>query len=400
MPAVGLEPDYWVAMSDARAAPGAMAGASGPYASTLPARLGDLVLDLPADLATDAEDAAAALAGFDKHARHRLGGDSPALAPMSECLLRTEAAVSSQLANLPADARQVALAALGPSTSGHALAVAAHARTLRTALRLADDLDEQTVLALHLELLGSRPGWEGRAGRYRDQLAWVGGSSVTPRGAAYVGPKSPLVPSAMRDLTAFVQREDLPVVAHAAIAHAQLETIRPFASGNARTARALVHAMLRAKGVVRATTAPLSAGLVVGAAGHADALVAYRAGDARPVVERFAAAARFAAHSGADLVDRLTDQLDAGHQQLTAAPRRPEAETWRVLPLLLAQPVVTVRSVQDHLGLSPATAQRALGQLAEVGVVTGRTGLTRDRVWQHDGILAVLDAWAANLRRG
>lgn len=377
-----------------------MASASGSYESTVPAVISDLLLDLPAALAADAEEAAFELARFDEHARIRLGSDSPALGPMSAILLRTESASSSQIENLTAGARQLALAEIGQSTSENAAVVSANVRTMQAALRLAGHLDEQAILAMHLELLSPQPGWEQHAGRYRDQLVWVGSSGITPRGAAHVGPQPELVPAAMRDLASFMQRDDLQIVAHAAVTHAQFETIHPFSDGNGRTGRALVHAMVRGKGLVTSTTAPVSAGLLVNTSGYTDALGAFRAGDARPIIERFSEASRFAARTGADLVDRLAEQIDAGREALLAARLRPQAVGWRVLPQLVAQPVLNARYLTDRFEMSAPTAQRALAQLTDAGVLTERTGLKRNRVWQHTGILTVLDAYAASLRRG
>jgi Fic family protein len=376
-----------------------MAAASGFYESTVPAAISGVMIDLPADLAADAEEAAAELARFDEHARARLGSGSPALGPMSAILLRTESASSSQIENLTAGARQLALAEIGQSTSPNAEIVTANVRTMEAALRLADHLDERAILEMHRELLRAQHGWQDHAGRYRDQLVWVGASAITPRGAAHVGPKAELVPAAMEDLTAFVQREDMQVIAHAAIAHAQFETIHPFSDGNGRTGRALVHAMVRAKGLVTSTTAPISAGLLINTSGYTDALGAYRAGDARPIVERFSEASRFAAHSGSTLVDQLAEQIDEGHQALSRAKLRSQAVAWRVLPHLIAQPVINARYLEDRFHMKPPTAQRALAQLCDAGVLTERTGLKRDRVWQHSGILTVLDTYAAGLRR-
>ena len=45
------------------------------------------------------------------------------------------------------------------------------------------------------------------------------------------------------------------------------------------------------------------------------------------------------------------------------------------------------------------TAQNALAQLADAGVLIERTGLRRNRVWEHTGILAVLDQYAQGLLR-
>jgi Fic family protein len=203
----------------------------------------------------------------------------------------------------------------------------------------------------------------------------------------------------MADLARFVAREDLPIVVHAAIAHAQFETIHPFADGNGRTGRALVHAMVRGKGLVTSTTAPISAGLLTNTGGYVEALTAYRSGDARPIIERFAEASRFATHSGSVLVDELAAQVDEAREKLAAVRLRPQALAWKVLPRLIAQPVVNARYLQDRLGMNAVTAQRTLAQLTEAGVLHERTGMKRNRVWQHTGILTVLDAYAASLRR-
>lgn len=388
-----------MADNDATASRSAMATASGPYFPTAPATIARLQVDLPTDLAADAEEAAFELTRFDTHARARLGGGSPSLGPMNAILLRTESASSSQIENLTAGARQLALAEIGQSTSDNAEMVAANVRTMEAALRLADHLDEEAILAMHRELLHRQPGWTEHAGRYRDRLVWVGTSSITPRGAAHVGPQAELVPAGIADLVRFVQRQDLQVVAQAAIAHAQFETIHPFSDGNGRIGRALVHAMIRARGLVRSTTAPISAGLLINTTGYTDALGAFRTGDARPIIERFSEASRFAARSGSQLVDDLAVQIDEGSEALRTAKLRPQAVAWRVLPHLVAQPVVNARYLTDHFRMSPQTAQRALAQLSEAGVLTERTGLKRDRVWQHTGILTVLDSYAAGLRR-
>lgn len=399
VPPVGHDEHHWQAENNGTASRAAMAAASGFYESTVPAQIADLTIDLPAVLAADAEEAAAELSRFDEHARARLGSGSPALGPMSAILLRTESASSSQIENLTAGARQLALAEIGQSTSDNAAIVTANVRTMEAALRLADDLDEQAILAMHRELLSAQPGWSDHAGRYREQLVWVGSSSITPRGAAHVGPQAELVPGAMRDLTAFVRRQDMQVVAQAAIAHAQFETIHPFTDGNGRTGRALVHAMVRAKGLVKNTTAPISAGLLINTTGYTDALGAYRAGDARPIIERFSEASRFAARSGANLVDQLAWQIDEAERALRSNKLRPQAVAWKVLPHLVAQPVLNARYLEHRFGIAAPTAQRALSQLTEAEVLVERTGLKRNRIWQHSGILAVLDAYAAQLRR-
>lgn len=397
MEPVTVQTHRWLAENDGMASRSQLASASGPYESTVPATISGLSPVLPSDLAADVEEAASALSRFDSYAAAKLGVDSPALGPMSSILLRTESASSSQIENLTVGARQLAMAELGQSTSENAKAVVANVRAMEAALDLADKLDQHAILAMHRALMLGQRGWEDHAGAYRDELVWVGTSRITPRGASHVAPQADQVPSAMADLVTFLRRDDLPVLVQASVAHAQFETIHPFSDGNGRTGRALVHALLRGKGVMRHTTAPVSAGLLTDTEAYVDALTAYRRGDARPIVEQFTAASRFAATTGATLVDDLAAQIDDARARL--AGLRPQAAAWSVVPHLVAHPVMNSRFLTERLGLNDTTAQRALRQLGEAGVLVERTGLHRNRVWVHAGVLGVLDAYGQQLRR-
>lgn len=395
VPAVGRRPGTWRVPEDGLTSRAARARGTGAYEATVPAPLADLALALPSDLAADVADAEAALVAFDAHSAAVLGPDSQAIGPMSSVLLRTESASSSQIEDLTVGARQLALAELEESSSTNALTVVANVRTMEAALRLADRLDLDAILQMHAELMASPQAPDG--GRLREQLVWVGRSGASPRGAAHIAPEAEDVPAALADLVAFIGREDLPVLVHAAIAHAQFETIHPFTDGNGRTGRALVHAMIHGKGLVTRTTAPVSAGLLTDLEGYVASLESFRAGDARPVVEEFARAARYAAATGGTLVDDLAEQLEVSREQLGGLRRH--AFAFRLLPLLVGQPIVNAAFVREALGTSAMTAQRALAQLTEAGVLTERTGRSRGRVWQHTGILAVLDEYAEAVRR-
>jgi Fic family protein len=397
VPPIGYEEHHWLAESDGMSTRAQVAAGSGTYASAVPAVIADCRPPIPADLAADVEEAATALAGLDSYAAATLGVDDPALGPMSSILLRTESTSSSQIENLTVGARQLALAEVDQSTSANAAVVVGNVRAMEAALALADDLDEDAVLTMQRALLAAQPGWEQHAGRYRDGLVWVGVSGISPLGAAFVAPQPELVPGAMADLLRFTAREDLPVLVQAAVAHAQFETIHPFADGNGRTGRALVHALLRGKGVMTRTTAPVSAGLLTDTEAYVRALTAYRAGDARPIVEQLTRAARYAAATARRLVDDLAGEIAGAHELLSGL--RPQAAGWRVVPELVAHPVLTSRFLVERLGMNPVTAQRALAQLTDAGVLVERSGRRRNRVWVHEGVLTVLDAYAARIRR-
>lgn len=397
VPAFGYVDEYWIADTDGMTSRSARSVASGPYRSTVPPTIATWTPHIPADLSANIEEASAALGRFDEYAAKVLGTTSPTLGPMRSILLRTESASSSQIEDLTVGPRQLALAEIDQSSSSNARTVVANVRAMEAALALADRLDAAAVLEMHRALLSGQRGWEDHAGHWRDQLVWIGTSAISPRGASHVAPEASLVPAAMEDLVTFVRRDDLPVLLQAAVAHAHFETVHPFVDGNGRTGRAMIHSIFRAKGIVTATTAPVSAGLLTQTEQYFAALTAYRDGDAQPIVERLADAARFAASSGSRLVDDLAAQVDASRAQLGGLRR--QAVAWRVVPHLVSHPVVNARFLADHLGMKGQTAQNALVQLTDAGVLIERTGLRRNRVWEHTGILTVLDQYAQGLLR-
>lgn len=402
MPPVHWETRYWrpPAARAGFASHAAIARQTGDYRSAITADIADWAAPIGTELAADLDDATRSLAAFDDHAAMRLGADDDqALAPMAAILLRTESASSSQIEHLTTSARQIALAEIDEGDRSNALEVAGNVRAMEAALRLAERLDVAAILDMHRELMVAQRSMSEHAGRFREELVWIGGKdSIGPRGADYVAPQHELVPGAVEDLVRFIAREDVPPLVQAAIAHAQFETIHPFADGNGRIGRALVHAMLRAKGVTRRQTVPISAGLLVDVDAYFAALCAYRDGDAEPIVRRFAAAARYAATTGRGLVDGLADALEASRERM--AGLRADAAAWRLLPRLIGQPVVNSRYVKRALGINDTAAQRAIDALVERGVLTERTGRSRNRVYQHLAVLDELDAYAEQLRRG
>ncbi|MBX3193855.1 MAG: Fic family protein [Microbacteriaceae bacterium] len=397
IPPVGRARAFWAVPDDSPASRADRERFTGSYESAIPAPIADLGLFIPASLAADVDEATAAIRDLDGYAQQRLGPESAAAGPMSAILLRTESASSSQIENLTVGARQLALAELEESRSENARLVVSNVHAMEAALRLANRLDADSILEMHRVLMQYARGWEEHAGRFRDELVWVGTSGVGPVGAVHVAPQAELVPAAIDDLVRFVAREDIPPIIQAAVAHAQFETIHPFGDGNGRTGRALVHALLRGKGMTRSTTIPVSAGLLTDTQRYFDALTAFREGDAAPIIERLAFASRYASISGRRLIDELDAVLiDA---RTRTAHLRADAAALRLIPALIGQPVINVKFARQALGTNDMTAQRAIAALVDAGVLTERTGLRRNRVYQQEDVIAALESFAQRIHR-
>ena len=370
---------------------------TGPYEATVTAPILGWNPRIPSDVSANVEDAIRELVTFDGHAKSRLGTDNPALGPMTAILLRTESASSSQIEQLTTSAKQLALAEIDEGDKANALTVIGNVRAMEAALQLSDDISEDSILAMHKALMLHQRGFEKDAGRYRSEQVWIGPGEAGPRLAAFVAPHHDRIPGAVADLVGFVKRQDISVLVQVAVAHAQFETIHPFPDGNGRTGRALAQSILRNKGLVGSTAVPISAGLLVDTERYFAALTTFRSGDAEPIVREFASASRIAAATGTQLVDDLVAQLEESREKLKGL--RSDAAARKILPALVGQPAVNTKYLMSTLGLGEMGALRALDTLTDRGVLTETTGKSRNRVWQHRGILDVLDDYAEKIRR-
>lgn len=368
--------------------------ARGPYLAAVSREIAECDFRLPPEIEAEAADALLEVARFDAELSSMPGEFGGEFAPLAAVLLRTESASSSQIENVTAGAQALALASIDERTGPNARMVAANVVAMQRAIQMADELSEETILAAHEALMEGHE-YAG-PGRYREEQVWIGSAAPTPHTASFVPPHADRVAPAMADLIRFCYRTDMPVLVHAAIAHAQFETIHPFADGNGRTGRALVHALLKRSRATTRLTVPVSAGLLVDTESYFDALTAYRQGDAAPIVERFSAAAFAAVSNGRRLDSDLADIYAEWEHTIGA---RRDAAVWRILPLLVSQPAVTIRFIQDSTGVSQPTAQNAVDQLVDAGALTPASKNRRNRVWVATEVIAALDDFAVRAGR-
>jgi Fic family protein len=387
-PALSYEQVQWGSLGDNPMASRAeQRQHQGPYQAAIPSRIAGCDVGLSGELMAVVEDASTEIARFDAV----MGGE---IAPFSAILLRSESAASSRIENLTASARAIAEAELGSSSRRNATEIVSNTRTMDAALTLAGDIDADSLLAMHEALM--RETDPENAGRWRTEQVWIGGSSIGPHLAAFVPPHHSRVAAAIKDLVEFIARDDVPVLVHAALAHAQFETIHPFTDGNGRTGRALVQAMLRGGQLTRNVTVPVSAGLLVDTEAYFAALTVYRDGDPSAIVNQFATAAFRAVANGRELVEELRRVRSAWAQVISA---RRDSAIWRVCDLLLRRPVVNAKLVAQELGIAVGNVHRYIDPLLEAGIVVASRDVKRNQAWRAPKVLSALDAFAARAGR-
>ncbi|WNM27352.1 Fic family protein [Demequina capsici] len=374
----GVVPAYQVARLEAR-----------PYQSAVPARIADLdpLVALPATSIEAVSAAAVEISAFDREA-------SALPVPMPTVLLRTESASSSQIEHLTANSRNLAVAALGETAGQNAELVADNASAMTRALDSDGPVTRDQILEIHRVLMErSDPDI---AGQFRREPVWIGSPNLSPHGADFIAPRWERIDVCVDDLAAFAARTDVNGLVQAAIVHAQFETIHPFADGNGRTGRAIVHTLLRDAGYTQHATVPISSGLLGDVDGYFRALSAYRDGDPAPIVDTFAASTLRAVANGRT----LAAQTSSIHEQWKARIKaRSDSGAWRLADHLFAQPVVNSTHVARFLGSSPQGAFNAINTLVEAGVLTQSSRDRRNQLWQAKDVLDVMDEFAARAQR-
>jgi Fic family protein len=366
----------------------------GPYQAAVLPEIAEHQFQIAPGLLSEAEDALMEIARFDSELSASPLGGSGELAPLAAILLRTESASSSQIENVTAGAKALAMAAIHEHAGPNAEMVAANVEAMERAVAMSDELSEITILAAQAALMAGHD--YAQPGSYRDAQVWIGSGASTPHTASFVPPHPDRIRPAMADLMAFCDRTDMPVLAHVAVAHAQFETIHPFADGNGRTGRALVHVMLKRAGATRRITVPVSAGLLGDTAAYFRALTAYRTGDPGPIIGQFSQASFAAITNGRQLNADITDI----HREWTATlTARRGSAAQRLLPHLLSRPAVTARMVEGHLSVSNPTALGAIDRLVDDGILVPSSANRRNRVWLAEDVLAALDEFAARAGR-
>ena len=324
-----------------------------------------------------------------------------ALAPLARLLLRTESIASSKVEGMQLGVRELARAeakaesGIGPGTT--ALEVLANIDAMVLAVEAAAEADrfgEAEVCAIHRRLLERAPQ-RHIAGRIRDTQNWIGGNDYTPCGADFVPPPPEEVGRLLADLCDAISDDVLSPLVQAALVHAQFETIHPFDDGNGRTGRALVHVVLRRRGLVPHFVPPISVVFAGARDRYIAALTRFRASDEEGVsawIEHFAAATLRAAHLARTYVAAVNELQDRWRAQLRAQPPVPRADAvaWALIDLLPAHPMISAPVAAAVTERAKSRVYEAIEQLVAAGVLLPLSSGQRNRWWEAAGLLDLI----------
>lgn len=364
------------------------------YEAFVPDEISSLGLNLPAETAGLVSEAEGAIRSLNAKAQ-------PALAPLARLLLRTESIASSKVEGMQMGVRDLARAEARMETGGRksqtAIEILDNMAAMETAVAeaaSATQFSELQILAIHQRLM--QHDIRQFAGRFRTKQNWIGGNDYNPCGADFVPPPLEEVPRLLSELCAAVNSDLLPPLVQAALVHAQFETIHPFDDGNGRTGRALIHVILRKRGVAPAYVPPISVVLAAARDRYIAGLTKFRGDGIVEWIEHFAAAAA----RSANLAGRYLGEVEIlmtkwGEKLRSAAAPRTDAAAWAVIQVLPAHPVITARVAAAATGRSRGPVYEALAQLQEAGVLIPLSQSKKNQSWEADGLLDLLEALEA-----
>lgn len=371
--------------------------ASCDYEAYLPDFLVGRSVRLDGDVAADVTDAEAAIARFD--AKAAVLADTETLARL---LLRAESVASSRIEGLEVGGRRLlrAEAAQSLGEAAHdvtAVEVLGNIQAMSWALNAVgpgDDVTLETLLEAHRRLLAGTH-LEEMGGHIREKQNWIGGSNFNPCSAAFVPPPPEYVDDLLEDLWGFSNADSLPAVAQAALAHAQFETIHPFVDGNGRIGRALIHLVLRRRGLAVRALLPISVVLATSSTDYITGLTTtrYRGSPTSRVacdglnhwISLFAAASRRAV-GDAEVFENEVSDLQAQWRAQLGAVRRGSAVDL-LINALPGAPIVTATGAAQVINRSFQAANEAISRLVEARILKQVNVGRRNRAFEAADVI-------------
>lgn len=360
------------------------------YEAFVPEPLAGMGFSLDARVAGVVSDAENAIRGLNAVAR-------PALAPLARLLLRTESIASSKVEGMQIGVLELARAEARVETGGRVgpttREILANIDAMELAVHEAAAVERFSVdeiRAIHRRLMERAPN-PHVAGRIRNGQNWIGGNDHDPCGADFVPPPPEYVVPLLEDLCDAIGDESLSPLVQTALVHAQFETIHPFDDGNGRTGRALVHVVLRRRGIAPSYVPPISVALASKREDYIRGLTRYREGDLGSWLESFAVAAARSAQLATAYLEAVGELMAEWRARLSAARApRADAAAWAVLDVLPAHPVVTAPVAAAATGRAKSAIHHAIAELEAAGVLLPLSQSKRNRSWEAAGLLDLL----------
>jgi len=312
--------------------------------------------------------------------------------------VRKEAVLSSQIEGAQSSLQNLLAAEaqlFDPDTPKDVHEVANYVRAMNDGLaRLAElPISVRLIREIHAELMKGVRGGRLTPGELRTSQNWIGSAGCTLAEAVFVPPPPHEVPEALNNLERFLHDDtSLPTLAQIGLAHAQFETIHPFLDGNGRIGRLLITFLLVEKGLLTKPVLYLSHYFKRRRTEYYDRLQAVRdAGDWEGWLEFFFKGAIEVSREATETAAAILRMREEYRAKIAEHLGRAAGNGQKVMDRLFERPIVTVATVREWLGLTPAGANQIVGRLENIGLLREITGYARNRRFRFDPYLRLFE---------
>ena len=308
-------------------------------------------------------------------------------------LLRWEAVLSSRIEGTRASLTDVFSYEVGnaQSASGDVREVVNYVLALERGIESLDTLpiSLRLINEMHEQLLDGVRGGFLRTGEFRQDQVWIGFPGSTIRDAIFVPPPPDRLMDLFADWERFMNEPiEMPPLVRCALMHYQIEAIHPFEDGNGRIGRLLITLFLIASGVLRTPLLYLSAYFERDRRSYYDELLAVSVGcDWERWLRYFLMGVLVESRDALERIRRIRGLQDRYRELLEQ--RRASISALRLIEMMFAQPIITIRVASELLGMSISGARGVLNQLVSAGLVR-HDGQTWPPLYVADEIMAVL----------
>lgn len=247
------------------------------------------------------------------------------------------------------------------------------------------------IKEIHERLMTGARGGQLVPGELRTSQNWIGPAGCTLRDAVYVPPPPHDVARFLSELEAFLHsNSELPILIQVGLAHAQFETIHPFLDGNGRMGRLLITFLLTDRKCLSKPVLYLSHFFLRHRAEYCDRLQAVRDdGDWEAWLQFFLRGVAETADEAAGTAGQILRMREDLRTRITDTLGRAAGNGHRVMDRLFHDPLVTVGTVRELLGVTQAAANTLVARLVEAGVLVEVTGYARNRIFRFEPYLAI-----------
>ena len=240
------------------------------------------------------------------------------------------------------------------------------------------------ICKIHERLLQGVRGSGLSPGKLRTAQNWIGYAGCTVNEAIFVPPPPHEVSRKLGELEEFFQNTDLPPLITVGIIHAQFETIHPFLDGNGRVGRLLISFLLAERKILQKPVLYLSHYLRKHRESYYNHLQDVRdRGDWEGWLRFFLRGIKEVSAEASATAGKILLLRERHRMTITENLGHAAGNGHRVLEYLYERPIISVKDVQNLIGVSYAAANNLVAQMVRNGILREFTGRARNRKFMY-----------------